>query len=203
MIVRGFRTGITPQKTVEEGYIEAAFAQILREEICTPGTIMVGFNNVRFDDEFVRHLLWRNFCDPYEWTWKDGRSRWDLLDVVRMTRALRPEGIEWPVDEKGEPTNRLELITRANGIMHEQAHDALSDVRALIDVAALIKKRQPQLFEYLLRMRDKKAVQQLVNLDDKKPFVYTSGRYDKQWGKTTVAFPLASAPHGNVVVYDL
>ena len=196
-------TGITPQKTVEEGYIEAEFVQILRGEICTPGTIMVGFNNVRFDDEFVRHLLWRNFCDPYEWTWKDGRSRWDLLDVVRMTRALRPEGIEWPVDEKGEPTNRLELITRANGIMHEQAHDALSDVRALIDVAALIKKRQPQLFEYLLRMRDKKAVQQLVNLDDKKPFVYTSGRHDKQWGKTTVAFPLASAPHGNVVVYDL
>ncbi len=196
-------TGITPQKTVEEGYSEAEFAKILTDEIFTPDTIVVGFNNVRFDDEFIRHLFWRNFHDPYEWSWKDGRSRWDLLDVVRLTRALRPEGINWPVDDKGVPTNRLELITKENGISHDNAHDALSDVVALIDVAKLIKAKQPQLFEYLLKMRDKKEVQRLVNLDDRKPFVYTSGRYDAEYNKTTVAFPLALADFGNVFVYDL
>lgn len=196
-------TGITPQKTVEEGYTEAQFARMLNEEVFTPNTIAVGFNNIRFDDEFVRHLLWRNFHDPYEWSWKDGRSRWDLLDVVRMTRALRPEGINWPVDEKGQATNRLELITQENGIAHENAHDAMSDVDALIDVTRLIRDRQPQLFEYLLKLRDKKEVQRLVNLDNKRPFVYTSGRYDKEFAKTTVAFPLTSAPNGNVLVYDL
>lgn len=196
-------TGITPQKTHEEGWSEPAFVRKLTEEWFTPDTIIVGFNSVRFDDEFMRHLLWRNFHDPYEWAWKDGRSRWDMLDVVRMTRALRPEGIEWPVDEKGEPTNRLELITKANGISHDNAHDALSDVNALIAVAKLIKQKQPQLFDYLLKLRDKKAVQALVNLEEKKPFVYTSGRYDKQFAKTTAAFPLAPAPHGNVLVYDL
>lgn len=196
-------TGITPQKTVEEGWSEAEFARKVTEEYFTPDTIIVGFNSVRFDDEFIRHLLWRNFHDPYEWSWKDGRSRWDLLDVVRMTRALRPEGIEWPFDEKGEPTNRLELITQANGILHENAHDALADVQALIDVAKLIHEKQPQLFDYLLKMRDKKEVQRLVNLEDKRPFVYTSGRYDKQFEKTTVVLPLTSAPHGNVLVYDL
>lgn len=196
-------TGITPQKTVDEGYMEAQFARMLSEEIFTPDTIAVGFNNVRFDDEFIRHLLWRNFYDPYEWSWKDGRSRWDLLDVVRLTRALRPEGIEWPFDDKGEPTNRLELITQANGIAHENAHDALADVTALIDVTKLVKDKQPQLYEYLLKMRDKKQVQTLVNLDDKKPFVYASGRYDKEFAKTTVAFPLSSGRHGAVIVYDL
>lgn len=196
-------TGITPQKTVEEGWKEAEFAKKLTEEWFTPDTIIVGFNSVRFDDEFIRHLLWRNFYDPYEWAWKDGRSRWDLLDVVRMTRALRPEGIEWPVDEKGEPTNRLELITKVNGITHDNAHDALSDVNALIDVTRLIKQAQPQLFSYLLKLRDKKEVQKLVNLEDKQPFVYTSGRYDKEFAKTTVALPLTSAPHGTVMVYDL
>ncbi len=196
-------TGITPQKTVDEGYSEAEFARLLSEEIFTPETIAVGFNNVRFDDEFIRHLLWRNFHDPYEWSWRDGRSRWDMLDVVRMTRALRPGGIEWPVDDKGEPTNRLELITKANGISHDNAHDALSDVTALIDVTRLIKEKQPQLFEYLLKMRDKKEVQKLVNLEEKKPFVYTSGRYDKEFAKTTVTFPLTAAPNGNVLVYDL
>lgn len=196
-------TGITPQKTVDEGYSEAQFARILSEEIFTPDTIAVGFNNVRFDDEFVRHLLWRNFYDPYEWCWKDGRSRWDMLDVVRMTRALRPEGINWPVDESGQPTNRLELITRENGIMHQNAHDAMSDVEALIDVTKLIRDKQPQLFEYLLKMRDKKEVIKLVNLEDKKPFVYTSGRYDNEFAKTTVAFPLAAGRNSNVIVYDL
>ena len=196
-------TGITPQKTVEEGYNEAQFARMLSEEIFTPDTIVVGFNNIRFDDEFIRHLLWRNFHDPYEWSWKDGRSRWDLLDVVRLTRALRPEGINWPLDVKGEPSNRLELITSANGIAHENAHDALADVTALIAVTKLIKQKQPQLYDYLLKMRDKKVVQQLVNVDGKKPFVYASGRYDKEFAKTTVAFPLTTSRNGGVVVYDL
>ena len=196
-------TGITPQKTVEEGYSEAQFARMLSEEIFTPETIAVGFNNIRFDDEFIRHLLWRNFHDPYEWSWKEGRSRWDLLDVVRLTRALRPEGINWPLDAKGEPSNRLELITSANSIAHENAHDALADVTALIAVTKLIKQKQPQLYDYLLKMRDKKVVQQLVNVDGKKPFVYASGRYDKEFAKTTVAFPLTTSRNGGVVVYDL
>ncbi len=196
-------TGISPQKTLEEGYSEAQFAKLLQDEVFTEGTIAVGFNNVRFDDEFVRHLFWRTFRDPYAWSWRDGRSRWDLLDVVRMTRALRPEGIEWPVDAAGKPTNRLELITAQNGITHENAHDALADVVALIDVAKLIESKQPQLFSYLLSLRDKKAVQALVNLDNKQPVVYVSGRYDSEWQKTTIVLPLTTAPNHNVVVYDL
>ena len=195
-------TGITPQQTQADGVSEAELAQLLGGEICTPETIMVGFNNVRFDDEFIRHLLWRTFRDPYEWCWRDGRSRWDLLDVVRMTRALRPEGITWPVVD-GKGTNRLELITKANGIDHFKAHDALSDVEALIAVARLIKSKQPQLYSYLFDMRDKHQVKQLVNLEDKKPFVYSSGRYESEYHKTTVAFPLTGGKNGNVVVYDL
>lgn len=196
-------TGIAPQKTVDEGYSEAEFAQILLDQVFTADTIAVGFNNVRFDDEFIRYLFWRTFRDPYEWSWKDGRSRWDLLDVVRMTRALRPEGINWPVDSEGKATNRLELITKENGISHENAHDALSDVSALIEVTRLIKTKQPQLFDYLLGMRDKKAVQKLINLDDKQPFVYASGRFENEWNKLTVAFPIAPAQNSNVLVYDL
>lgn len=195
-------TRITPQQTHAEGVSEAEFARLLTEEIFTPGTIVVGFNNIRFDDEFIRHHLWRNFHDPYEWSWKDGRSRWDLLDVVRMTRALRPDGIVWPVQD-GKATNRLELLTKENGIDHFKAHDALSDVEALIAVTKLIRDKQPQLFNYLFDLRDKKKVQQLVNLDEPKPFVYTSGRYSGDFHKTTVAFPLTGSKNGNLAVYDL
>jgi exodeoxyribonuclease-1 len=196
-------TRITPQKTVEEGYSEAEFAKILHNDVFTEGTIAVGFNNIRFDDEFIRHLFWRNFYDPYAWTWQDDRSRWDMLDVVRITRALRPEGIVWPVDAEGKATNRLELLSKENGIEHLSAHDALSDVEALIGVTKLIREAQPQLYNYLFAMRNKKKVAELVNLDDKRPFVYTSGRYDQEYQKTTVAFPLAPAKNSNVLVYDL
>lgn len=195
-------TGITPQQTLTDGYTEAKFAKILIEEIFTADTITIGFNNIRFDDEFIRHLFWRNFYDPYEWTWKDGRSRWDILDVVRMTRALRPDGIEWPFVD-GKESNRLELITKQNGIDHLKAHDALSDVEALIAVTKLVKDNQPQLYSYLLKIRDKKEVKKLVNLEEKQPFVYVSGRLSADFHKATVAFPLTSGRNSNVVVYDL
>jgi exodeoxyribonuclease-1 len=195
-------TGITPQQTQADGYTEAQFAKILMDEVFTPGTIATGFNSIRFDDEFIRALFWRNFHDPYAWSWRDGRSRWDLLDVVRMTRALRPDGIVWPVVD-GKASNRLELLTKENGIDHLKAHDALSDVEALIAVTKLIKTKQPKLYDHLFAFKDKKMVQKLVNLESKQPFVYVSGRYDAAYEKATVAFPLTTGKNGSVVVYDL
>ena len=201
-------TKISPQKTVEEGYTEAEFAKMLVEEYFTPDTVIVGYNNVRFDDVHIQHLLWRNFYPPYDWQWKDGRSRWDLLDVVRMIRALRPEGINWPFvinEGTGEKfaANKLELLTKENGVLHENAHDAMSDVDGLIDVARLLKEKQPQIFDYLFRIRSKNEVQKLVNLENPKPFVYTSGRFKVEFEKTTVAFPIAPAKNQNVIVWDL
>ena len=196
-------TKITPQSTLMDGFTEAEFCKYIMDEIFTPGTIAMGYNSVRFDDEFMRHTFWRNFYDPYEWQWKDNRSKWDLLDVVRMTRALRPEGINWPVTPEGKATNRLELITKDNNISHEHAHDALSDVEALISVTRLIKERQPQLYNWLFKMRDKKVVQKLINLEKPAPFVYSSGRYSSEFEKTTVAYPIAPAKNGNVLVFDL
>ncbi|MDR1033088.1 MAG: exodeoxyribonuclease I [Candidatus Nomurabacteria bacterium] len=199
-------TGITPQQTQADGLTEAELAKFLYTEVFTPDTIAVGYNNIRFDDEFLRYLFWRNFFDPYEWAWSEGRGRWDLLDVVRMTRALRPEGIGWPFikkDGQKVAANKLELLTKENGISHEAAHDALSDVAALISVTCLIRDKQPQLFDWLLKLRDKNEVKKLVNLDNKREFVYSSGRYDSEFNKTTVALPLTAGRNGNVVVYDL
>ena len=197
-------TGITPQQTLADGYSEAEFARMFTDEIAIPNTIMVGYNSVRFDDEFMRHTLWRNFYDPYEWSWAEGRSRWDLLDVVRLFRALRPSGIEWPVDSEGRSVNRLELLSKVNNLEHTHAHDALSDVEALIGVAKLLKSNQPKMFDYLLAMRDKKAVAELVNLENPEPFIYASGRYDGKYEKTTVAFPIAPGKKpGSVLVYNL
>lgn len=196
-------TGITPQQTLADGVSEAEFTKLLSEEIFTDDTITLGFNSVRFDDEFIRHTLWRNFYDPYEWAWSNGRSRWDMLDVVRMVRALRPDGIKWPNDENGKAVNKLELLAKENGLTHAKAHDALSDVEALIGIAKLIKDKQPKMVEYLLKMRDKKEVLKLVNLENPQPFVYASGKYDPATQKTTVAYPVTvGAKPGSLLVWD-
>ena len=196
-------TGITPQMTLADGLTEAEFLLEFEQNIATPGTIFLGYNTVRFDDEFMRCLHYRNFYDPYEWQWRDSRSRWDLLDVVRMTRALRPDGIKWPFDLEGKPTNRLELLTALNKLSHEHAHDALSDVTATIEVARLIRNKHTKLFDYLLGMRDKRKVAELVEKGD--PFVYTSGQYPGEFEKTTVVAQICKAPNrnGSSFVYDL
>jgi exodeoxyribonuclease-1 len=125
-----------------------------------------------------------------------------LLDVVRMTRALRPEGIKWPVDSDGKATNRLELLTGINGLDHTNAHDALNDVQATIALARLLRTKQPKLFDYLLSMRDKTSIKQLV--DRNQPFVYSSGKYPGEYEKTTVAIKLGDHPkRGGALVYDL
>ncbi len=194
-------TGITPQQTLADGMTEAEFLKFFHDEVVTPGTIFIGFNSIRFDDEFMRFLHYRNFYDAYEWEWQDGRSRWDLLDVVRMTRALRPEGMKWPVVD-GKPGNRLELLTKANNIPHADAHDALADVRASIEIARLIQQSQPKLFDWLLEYRDKAKIAKLVERDE--PFVYSSGKYANEFEKTTVAIRIAPHPkRPAALVYDL
>jgi exodeoxyribonuclease-1 len=195
-------TGITPQRTQSEGLTEKQFLEMFYDEIAVPGTIFVGFNSIRFDDEFMRALNYRNLYDPYEWQWKDGRGKWDLLDVVRMTRALRPDGIEWPFSSDGKQANRLELITAVNNLEHTHAHNAMSDVTASIEVAKLIQKNQPKLFSYLLEMREKPKIKTLAL--GAAPYVYTSGRYAGEFEKTTVVSTLAEADDGSgAIVFDL
>ncbi len=195
-------TGITPQQTLSEGITEAAFCKYFMDELAAEGTIFVGYNNLRFDNDFIRFTLWRNFYDAYEWSWKNGTSTWDLLDVTRMTRALRPGGIKWPFAPDGKPSNKLELITSVNKLSHDDAHDALSDVRATIELARLIKKKQPKLFEYLLNLRDKTKVAALVNSQE--PLLYTSGRYPADFEKTTIAVMVTRQPErGASLMYDL
>ena len=196
-------TGITPQQTLMDGVSEAEFCRYVTEEVFTPGTVAMGYNTVRFDDEFMRATLWRNFYDPYEWEWKDGRSRWDLLDVVRMCRALRPEGINWPVTAEGKATNRLELLTKENGLKHEHAHDALSDVYATMAVMELVMQRQLELVKFLFGVRGKREVARYVSVENPRPVVYVSGRYAAEHNKATVVVPLKDLGQGKILVYDL
>ncbi|KQV99252.1 exodeoxyribonuclease I [Rhizobacter sp. Root1221] len=196
-------TGILPQTCLAEGVPEHRFASIIETELARPGTVGVGYNSIRFDDEVTRHLFWRNLIDPYAREWQNQCGRWDILDVVRATYALRPDGIEWPRHDDGRPSFKLEHLTKANGLVHEAAHDALSDVRATIALARLIKSRQPRLWDFCLRLRKKDDV--IKEMGVGRPFLHISGMYGTERGGMALVWPLAPHPtnKNEVIVWDL
>ncbi|MBV1915383.1 MAG: exodeoxyribonuclease I [Pseudomonadales bacterium] len=198
-------TGITPQKCMQKGITEQQFAAQIHAQFVKSGTCGVGYNSIRFDDEFTRYMLYRNLYDPYEREWKNGNSRWDIIDMLRLARALRPEGINWPNYEDGTPSFRLEDLTRANGLSHDNAHDALSDVIATISLAKLLKNAQPKLYNYLYQLRNKRKVAAMLSVDYQTVLVHASSKYPASTGKTTLIMPLAMHPvnKNGVVVYDL
>ncbi len=198
-------TGITPQKALKEGRSEPDFFHAIHHELSQPGTCGVGYNSIRFDDEVTRYGLYRNFYDPYEREWKNGNSRWDIIDIVRLTYALRPNTLEWPLREDGTPSFKLELLSKANGIEHISAHDALSDVHATIALAKLIKTRQPKLYDYCYQLRDKHRVAALIDIDQRKPLLHISSRFSSNNGCTALVAPLMRHPKNNnsIICYDL
>ena len=202
-------TGITPQACLHQGLPEFEFAARIEAAFSVPGTVGVGYNTIRFDDEVTRFLFWRNLIDPYAREWQNDCGRWDLMDVARMAYALRPEGIQWPSKADGSPSFKLEHLTQANGLQHEAAHDALSDVRATIALARLIKRQQPRLFDFAFSLHKKDRVAQELGLPtalaQAKPFLHISGSTPAARGCLAMLQPLATHP-GNkneVICWDL
>jgi exodeoxyribonuclease-1 len=198
-------TGITPQRAQAEGVIEAEFAARVNEHLAMPGTCAVGYNSLRFDDEFTRQLLYRNFHDPYAREWENGNSRWDIIDLARMAYALRPHGIEWPRREDGSPSFRLEDLARANHIAQRRAHDALSDVEATLGLARVLRCRQPRLWNWHLGLRRKQRIFELLDIANMTPMLHVSSRYPAERGCLAVIAPLAAHPTqpNGIIVLDL
>ncbi|AWA41108.1 exodeoxyribonuclease I [Pseudomonas sp. 22105] len=196
-------TGITPSRLAEQGLSEADFMTRVHSQLAAPGTCGAGYNTLRFDDEMTRYSLYRNFFDPYAREWQGGNSRWDLIDVVRAAYALRPDGLVWPTDDEGRVTLKLERLTAANGIDHGNAHEALSDVRATIALARLIREKQPKLYDWLFQLRSKQKVMDQIRL--LQPMVHISGRFSAARSYVGVVLPLAWHPRNKnaLIVCDL
>ena len=196
-------TGITPGQLQEHGLSEADFMTRVHAQLAAPGTCGAGYNTLRFDDEMTRYSLYRNFFDPYAREWQGGNSRWDLIDVVRAAYALRPDGLVWPTDDEGRVTLKLERLTAANGIDHGNAHEALSDVRATIALARLIREKQPKLYDWLFQLRSKQKVMDQIRL--LQPLVHVSGRFSAARNYVGVVLPLAWHPRNKnaLIVCDL
>ncbi|WP_041070103.1 exodeoxyribonuclease I [Candidatus Ishikawella capsulata] len=198
-------TGITPQIVQNQGVPEVEFAKRIHSILTKSNTCIIGYNNIHFDDEMTRNIFYRNFYDPYAWTWKNNNSRWDLLNVMRTCYALRPNGIIWPKRENGLPSFRLEHLTKANGITHNKAHDAISDVHATVELAKLVKKKQPNLFDFLFNHRQKQQLRMLIDLPHMQPLVYVSNTISTLQRNTSLVAPICWHPHNfnYLIIIDL
>ena len=198
-------TGVTPQKCLQEGVPEVEFMALINEQMSKPGTCSLGYNSLRFDDEFTRFGLYRNLFDVYAREWQGGNSRWDLIDLVRTAAAIRPEGINWPRNEAGELVLKLDRLAPANGIEHADAHDALADVRATIELARLLKKSQPRLYNYVFQLKHKAQVWGQLDLQMRKPVLHVSSTYGRENGYLSLVGAFAKHPSNNnaVLVFDL
>ena len=198
-------TGITPQQALQQGEFENVFIKLINDQFSQANTCVVGYNSIRFDDEVTRFTLYRNFLDPYQREWKNGCSRWDIIDLVRTCYALRPEGIKWPVDENDVPSFRLELLTKENELIHSRAHDAMSDVYATIAMAKLIKEKQPKLYDYCFNLRKKDNVLNTLKVGSLTPVVHISGMFPALQGCASYVLPIAMHPFNKnaVIAIDL
>jgi len=198
-------TGITPQQTLQHGLFENEFINNINQQFSQQNTCVVGYNSIRFDDEVTRFTLYRNFLDPYQREWKNGCSRWDIIDLVRACYALRPEGINWPVDGNDVPSFRLELLTKENGLAHDQAHDAMSDVYATIAIAKLIQQKQPKLYEYCFNLRNKNNVLNTLKLGSFTPLIHVSGMFPALQGCISYVLPIGQHPTNKnaIIAVDL
>jgi len=198
-------TGISLVEIQEKGISERAFTEKVLEQFNQPQSCVVGFNSLRFDDEFTRQMLYRNFHDPYAREWRNGNSRWDVIDLFRAAYALRPEGFNWPKKDNGSPSFKLEDMARANGLAHIDAHDALADVRATIEITRRLRAAQPKLYDFMFRLRGKKAVLQQLYPLGKNPIVHISSMYPASRGCTALVMPICQHPGNNngIICFDL
>lgn len=199
-------TGLTPQFTIRHGLIESEFANRIYNIFNIPQTCIVGYNNIHFDDEFSRNIFYRNFYDPYSWSYQNGNSRWDILPILRAFYTLCPDQIQWPINNNNQISFRLTEITQINSIQHQQAHNATSDVFATLEIMKLLKTTHPELFQFLYNYRTKNQLKKIINFDKKHPLLHISNQmHDKHKNFVNFLIPIAWHPiNRNILItYNL
>lgn len=197
-------TKIRPTTLAEQGILEYELFGQLRHELSTANTCIIGYNNISFDDNFIRFGMYRNLLPPYEHEHKKGNSRLDFLSIVRLTGALRPNGLEWPVVD-GVPSFALGNLAAANDIAIDNAHDALADVNMTLELARKIKAAQPKLWNYAYTLRKQNTARKLLDPEARQAILHVSPKYGNTRYCLAPVLPVTRHPDmfNRIIVVDL
>lgn len=190
--------GITPQKVLYSGLIESEFSIKIYKLFNISNTCIIGFNNINFDDEFTRNLFYRNFYNSYYWNCSNGNARLDVINIVYACYILRPNGINWPINNRGVTSFKLKDLSIFNDIKHNNAHDALSDVYATLSLIKFIRNIKPNLFNYFYNYRFKYKLKSLINFN--KPLIYISSVFGIKNNNIGIILPIIWHPYNKNIL---
>ncbi len=128
-------------------------------------SIFVGYNSIRFDEEMLRQALFQTLHPAYL-TSNHSNCRADVWGLVMAAAAVSPACLSVPIGPEGRPIFRLEQLALANGVAHEQAHNALSDVVATLELCRVVHQRSPELWQRFVRFSKKATVADFVEAED-------------------------------------
>ncbi len=117
-------------------------------------SIFIGYNSIEFDEEFLRRTLFKNLEYPYL-TVTNGNERGDLLGLARAAHLYYPDCIKTPISDRNNPLFKLEKLAPMNNIKHDEAHSAIGDVIATIEIAKLLSKKAPNVWKASLMTTNK------------------------------------------------
>lgn len=172
----------------EKGFSEYDFSTKFLEQVSQPKTFIGGYNNLSFDDEVMRRTLFRTMRDPYGHEWRDGNSRFDVLNIVRTLYAWDPDTLNWPKNEEGGVCLKLSSMTKANNLTHDNAHNALSDVIATAELLQLIKNLGTPWLDKCLELTNKRAVERI--LAKRTPVFHVSPFYTRDRCYSSLILPV-------------
>ena len=162
--------------------------QLQQKMMERPNTLITGYNTMTYDDEVNRHTLYRNLKNPYSHEWQNGNARMDLYGLIQMVYAFSPSIMKWPLNDEGNVSLKLENLSKENGLSHEKAHDAMSDVKATIGLAKIIKDGNPSLWNYFLWLTKKDNALSVLTENDM--VFQTSPFFGKECRMTRPVHPL-------------
>jgi exodeoxyribonuclease I len=155
-------------------------------------SIFIGYNSINFDEEFLRRTLFKNLDYPYL-TVTNGNERADLFGLARASHLYYPNCIKTPISDKNNPVFKLDRLAPMNGIKHQDAHSAISDVLATIEIAKLLSKKAPNVWKASLMTTNKDKTFEIIKNEltfctdffyygKSFPFVLTFVCQHPQWG---------------------
>ena len=151
----------TPKKLKETNLSHYEMVKQFVEKLKSWGKVTyIGWNNIEFDQIFWRNTLFQNLQYPFTST-TNGNKEGDLLNLARAANLYYPSTLKNAINAKGNLEYKLDTMAPLNGIKHI-AHTAIGDCGATLEIARIIKKKAPSVWNSSLMTSNKEESLKII-----------------------------------------
>jgi exodeoxyribonuclease I len=147
--------------------------------------IFGGYNSLGYDEEVMAQNFHMNLLEPGVTEARNPATgqpngRMDIMIAVEAVMAYSPGALTLKIlSEKGNPSLKLINVASQNGVSlgHDDAHDALNDIKATVGVAKVLKTIAPQVWEQMIELSTQDGVDAFLKKN--KVFTHTIYSFGK------------------------